>query len=49
MTAERKLCRIRIEELYERAYNADPKAAANIYEMWDSSFDFDNRKLVLGL
>jgi len=41
-------CRITISELYQRAYEIDPKKASDIKEMWEADM-FTNRELVFGL
>lgn len=48
MSDEIKTCRIRLGDLYEKAYEKDPKAASDLKEVWETS-DLTNRELVFGL
>ena len=43
-----KECRVRLQELYDKAYEKDPKAAMDLKELWETS-DFTNKELVFGL
>ena len=48
MEIEVKTCRIRLGDLYEKAYEKNPKAASDLKEVWETS-DLTNKELVFGL
>ena len=43
-----KSCRIRLEDLYDLAFEKNPKAASDLKDVWETS-DMSNRELVFGL